>query len=61
VNAFDLRVFPYHSVPFQPAVRDDADDYGLRAGGGACLLDMDERGEGVFHTVEVVKSLSPPF
>src|ERR1035437_5053122 len=50
--AGELRVFPFHRVAFQPPVRDDADDHGLEA----CLLHMDERAEGVFQAVEVVKS-----
>ena len=49
----DLRVLPLHSVAFPPPVRDDADDHGLEV----YLLDMDERGEGVFRSLEVVKSL----
>ena len=43
--AHDLSVLPYHKVAFQPPIRDDTDDHGLRAGAGACLLYMDERGD----------------
>ena len=56
MDAHDLRVFPFHSMAFQPAVRDDTGDHCRSAGAGACLHDVDERGEGVFRAIEVVKS-----
>ena len=54
--ALDLRVFPFHSVAFQPSLSDDADEHGLGADGETGLLYVEERGEEVFRAMEVVKS-----